>query len=236
VLLERKQLTCGTTWHAAGPGRADCAPRTTCTRLAQYTTYLYASLEQETGQATGFRQTGSVAVATHAARLEELSAAPPWPSALAWRCRPCRRQEIGALWPGVNVSDLVGGVYLPKDGRTNPIDTTQALAKGARSRGARDFRELRGARKSWWTTAERWACARQFGDIARRHGGQLRRHVGRMNSGAKAGTTVPLHAAEHFYIVTEPMEGSALQPAGAARPRWLRLLQGRRGQAAGGLV
>ena len=71
VLLERKQLTCGTTWHAAGlVGQLRATYN--LTRLAQYTTNLYASLEQETGQATGFRQTGSVAIATHAARFEEL--------------------------------------------------------------------------------------------------------------------------------------------------------------------
>ena len=86
VLLERKQLTCGTTWHAAGlVGQLRATYN--MTRLAQYTTGLYAGLEQETGQATGFRQTGSIAIATTPPASRSSSAAPPWPAVLAWRYR-----------------------------------------------------------------------------------------------------------------------------------------------------
>ena len=140
VLLERRKLTCGTTWHAAGlVGQLRATQN--LTRLAQYTTELYAGLERETGQATGFKQVGSIAVAASEARFEELQArrldgallrpggagplAPATPRT-AGRC--CRR------------TDVVGAVYLPNDGQTNPVDTTQALARGARQGGRAHLR------------------------------------------------------------------------------------------------
>ena len=204
VLLERKQLTCGTTWHAAGlVGQLRATYN--LTRLAQYTTNLYASLEQETGQATGFRQTGSIAIATHAARLEELKRGASMAKCFGLEVQTMGPSEIAALWPGVNVSDVVGGVYLPKDGRTNPIDTTQALAKGAKSRGARIFENC-AAQEILVENGKAVGVRTEFGEI---RADMVVNCAGMWahELGAKAGTTVPLHAAEHFYIVTEPMEG-----------------------------
>ena len=204
VLLERKQLTCGTTWHAAGlVGQLRATYN--LTRLAQYTTNLYASLEQETGQATGFRQTGSVAIATNLARLEELKRGASMAKCFGLEVQTLGASEIAALWPGVNVSDVVGGVYLPKDGRTNPIDTTQALAKGAKSRGARIFENC-AAQEILIENGKAVGVRTQFGEI---RADMVVNCAGMWahELGAKAGTTVPLHAAEHFYIVTEPMEG-----------------------------
>ena len=204
VLLERKQLTCGTTWHAAGlVGQLRATYN--LTRLAQYTTNLYASLEQETGQATGFRQTGSVAIATHQARFEELKRGASMAKCFGLEVQTLTPSEIASLWPGVTVSDVVGGVYLPKDGRTNPIDTTQALAKGAKSRGARIFENC-AAQEILVENGKAVGVRTAFGtiraDMVVNCAGMWAHELG-----AKAGTTVPLHAAEHFYIVTEPMEG-----------------------------
>jgi 4-methylaminobutanoate oxidase (formaldehyde-forming) len=204
VLLERKQLTCGTTWHAAGlVGQLRATYN--LTRLAQYTTNLYASLEQETGQATGFRQTGSIAIATHDARFEELKRGASMAKCFGLEVQTLNPAEIAELWPGVYTGDLVGGVYLPKDGRTNPIDTTQALAKGAKSRGAKIFEN---------TAAEEIVVENGKAVGVRTTKGEIRADIvvncagmWAHELGAKAGTTVPLHAAEHFYIVTEPMEG-----------------------------
>jgi 4-methylaminobutanoate oxidase (formaldehyde-forming) len=204
VLLERKQLTCGTTWHAAGlVGQLRATYN--LTRLAQYTTNLYASLEQETGQATGFRQTGSIAIATHAARFEELKRGASMAKCFGLEVQTMGPSEIAALWSGVNVSDVVGGVYLPKDGRTNPIDTTQALAKGAKSRGARIFENC-AAQEILVENGKAVGVRTEFGEI---RADMVVNCAGMWahELGAKAGTTVPLHAAEHFYIVTEPMEG-----------------------------
>ncbi len=204
VLLERKQLTCGTTWHAAGlVGQLRATYN--LTRLAQYTTNLYASLEQETGQATGFRQTGSVAIATHQARFEELKRGASMAKCFGLEVQTLTPSEIASMWPGVTVSDVVGGVYLPKDGRTNPIDTTQALAKGAKSRGARIFENC-AAQEIVVENGKAVGVRTEFGtiraDMVVNCAGMWAHELG-----AKAGTTVPLHAAEHFYIVTEPMEG-----------------------------
>ncbi len=204
VLLERKQLTCGTTWHAAGlVGQLRATYN--LTRLAQYTTNLYASLEHETGQATGFRQTGSVAIATNLARLEELKRGASMAKCFGLEVQTLGASEIASMWPGVNVSDVVGGVYLPKDGRTNPIDTTQALAKGAKSRGARIFENC-AAQEILIENGKAVGVRTQFGEI---RADMVVNCAGMWahELGAKAGTTVPLHAAEHFYIVTEPMEG-----------------------------
>jgi 4-methylaminobutanoate oxidase (formaldehyde-forming) len=204
VLLERKQLTCGTTWHAAGlVGQLRATYN--LTRLAQYTTNLYASLEQETGQATGFRQTGSIAIATNLARLEELQRGASMAKCFGLEVQTLTPSEIASMWPGVTVSDLVGGVFLPKDGRTNPIDTTQALAKGAKSRGARIFENC-AAQEILIENGKAVGVRTEFGtiraDMVVNCAGMWAHELG-----AKAGTTVPLHAAEHFYIVTEPMEG-----------------------------
>ncbi len=204
VLLERKQLTCGTTWHAAGlVGQLRATYN--LTRLAQYTTNLYASLEQETGQATGFRQTGSIAVATNQARLEELKRGASMAKCFGLEVQTLAPSEIASLWPGVRIDDLVGGVYLPKDGRTNPIDTTQALAKGAKSRGARIFENC-AAQEILIENGTAVGVRTEFGEI---RADMVVNCAGMWahELGARAGTTVPLHAAEHFYIVTEPMEG-----------------------------
>ena len=204
VLLERKQLTCGTTWHAAGlVGQLRATYN--MTRLAQYTTGLYAGLEQETGQATGFRQTGSIAIATNAARFEELKRGASMASCFGLEVQTLTPSEVANLWPGVYTGDLVGGVYLPKDGRTNPIDTTQALAKGAKSRGAKIFENTRVEEilvENGRAVGVRTAQGELRADVVINCAGMWAHELG-----ARAGTTVPLHAAEHFYIVTEPMPG-----------------------------
>ena len=204
VLLERKQLTCGTTWHAAGlVGQLRATYN--LTRLAQYTANLYASLEQETGQATGFRQTGSIAVATHAARMEELLRGASMAKCFGLEVQTLSPSEIAAMWPGVHTGDVVGGVFLPKDGRCNPIDTTQALAKGARMRGAKIYEN---------TPVEKILIENGKAVGVRTAGWEIRADMvvncagmWAHELGVQTGTTVPLHAAEHFYIVTEPIAG-----------------------------
>ena len=204
VLLERKQLTCGTTWHAAGlVGQLRATYN--LTRLAQYTANLYASLEQETGQATGFRQTGSMAIATHAARMEELLRGASMAKCFGLEVQTMSPAEIAATWPGVTTEDVVGGVFLPKDGRCNPIDTTQALAKGAKNRGAKIFENTAVEKilvENGKAVGVRTAKGEIRADMVVNCAGMWAHELG-----AQTGTTVPLHAAEHFYIVTEPMPG-----------------------------
>jgi glycine cleavage system aminomethyltransferase T/glycine/D-amino acid oxidase-like deaminating enzyme len=202
VLLERRQLTCGTTWHAAGLVGQLRATRN-LTELAKYTADLYHSLEAETGQATGFKQNGSISVAKTAARMEELRRGLSMGKTFGLRIDELTPGEIKERWPLLEVDDVVGGIFLPKDGQTNPIDTTQALARGAKMRGARIFentcvtqiRVERGRAVGVETDAGYVAA-----DTVVLCGGMWSHALA-----AAAGVAVPLHAAEHFYIVTEPM-------------------------------
>ena len=138
ILLERKQLTCGTTWHAAGLV-AQLRATQNLTRLAQYTTGLYENLEKETGQATGYQQRGSLSIATNQERFEELKRGASMARCFGLDVDVISPERALELWPLLNVDDVVGAVHLPRDGQTNPIDTTQALARGAKMGGAQIF-------------------------------------------------------------------------------------------------
>jgi 4-methylaminobutanoate oxidase (formaldehyde-forming) len=204
LLLERRQLTCGTTWHAAGlVGQLRATYN--LTRLAQYTANLYASLEKETGQATGFRQTGSIAIATHPARMEELLRGASMAQCFGLEVHTMGPADIARTWPGLYTGDVVGGVFLPKDGRCNPIDTTQALVRGAKMRGAKIFENTPVEKiivENGKAVGVRTAQGEIRADMVVNCAGMWAHELG-----AQTGTTVPLHAAEHFYIVTEPMAG-----------------------------
>src|ERR1700677_2632919 len=142
VLLERKQLTSGTTWHAAGlvgPHR----PSINTTQLARYTGDLYRGLEAETGQATGYRQCGSLSLATTPGRMEELKRNASMAKVFGLKVHVVGPQEIRALYPLANLDDVIGGIHIPSDGYGNAVDITQALAKGARQRGAQIFQDTK---------------------------------------------------------------------------------------------
>jgi glycine cleavage system T protein len=204
LLLERRQLTCGTTWHAAGlVGQLRATHN--LTRLAQYTTELYEGLERETGQATGFRQTGSVAVAASEARFEELKRGASMARCFGLEVQILTAGEARERWPLLAIDDVVGAVYLPKDGRTNPVDTTQALARGARMRGARIVEGVKVTgilRAGGRVTGVATEAGEVRADVVVNCAGMWAREVG-----ALADVSVPLHAAEHFYIVTQPIPG-----------------------------
>lgn len=206
LLLERRRLTCGTTWHAAGlVGQLRATQN--LTRLAQYTTQLYEGLERETGQATGFKQVGSIAVAASEARFEELKRGASMARCFGLEVQILSPAAAKERWPLLATEGLVGAVFLPKDGQTNPVDTTQALARGARTGGVRICEDVK-------VTAIRTAHGRVTGvatsegeihaDVVVNCAGMWAREVG-----GWANVSVPLHAAEHFYIVTEPMPGLA---------------------------
>ena len=204
VLLEQRELTSGTTWHAAGLVPQLRATKN-LTNLARYTGDLYEKLEAETGQATGFRRTGSIAVATNKERLEELLRGASMARAFGSSVEVLGGEELREKWPLARVDDVIGGIYLPDDGSTNPVDTTQALARGARARGARIFEETRvsslecdGGRVQGVRTDRGDIQAEVVVNCA----GMWARALGQT-----VGVNVPLHAAEHFYVVTEPVPG-----------------------------
>ncbi len=204
VLLERRDLSCGTTWHAAGlVGQLRSSHN--LTRLASYGAVLYEQLEAETGQATGFRRSGSISVARTKERMIELKRGASMAKCFGVDVELISPAEAGRLWPLMRTDDLAGAVWIPRDGRTNPIDTTLALAKGARNGGATIIENVavtgihrqNGAATGVGTDRGDIAC-----DVVVNCAGMWGREVGRL-----AGVNVPLHASEHFYIVTEPMPG-----------------------------
>ena len=204
VLLERKQLTCGTTWHAAGL-IAQLRATQNMTRLAKYSQELYFGLEEETGVATGFKRNGSMTVALTDERMEELRRSAAMARAFGVEIDEISPSDIGARYPGLKVDDAVGGVWLPKDGQADPVNITQALARGARNFGVKIVQGVK-------VTDIHKADGRVTGvmtdqgpieaDYVVNAGGMWAREIG-----AKAGVAVPLHACEHFYIVTEGIDG-----------------------------
>ena len=202
VLLERQKLTSGTTWHAAGlVGQLRATYN--LTRLARYTCDLYASLEEETGQATGFKRNGSLAVATNDERFEEFKRGASLGRTFGLEIEVVTPKEAREIHPLIDTDQAVGGIYVPNDGQTSPIDTTMALAKGARMGGARILEDVK-------VTAVRQKDGRVTG-VETDHGpieaefvvncaGMWGREVGKM-----AGVSVPLHACEHFYMITDPI-------------------------------
>jgi glycine cleavage system T protein len=204
VLLERRQLTCGTTWHAAGlVGQLRATQN--LTRLAQYTAGLYRSLGEETGQETGFKQRGSLALASTAERFEELKRGASMARCFGLEVEVLTPREAQKLWPLMEVVDLVGAVFLPKDGQTNPVDTTQALAKGAKAGGARIFEETAVTailRRNGAVTGVRTGRGEIAAEVVVACAGMWARDLA-----ASCGVALPLHAAEHFYVVTEPIPG-----------------------------
>jgi len=209
VLLERKQLTCGTTWHAAGLVSM-LWPTPTLTNLAKYCHELYASLESETGQATGYKRIGSVSLARNSERLEELQRTSSMAKVFGVASQMINNQELEALYPGINTEGVIGSLYVEKDGQTNPIDTTMALAKGARALGVQIIENTKvddilldddkaiGVR-----------CAE--GSIKGKKiiltGGLWSREIAK-----KIGIKLPLYACEHYYVVTEAMPKLTSRP------------------------
>jgi heterotetrameric sarcosine oxidase gamma subunit len=204
VLVERKQLTSGTTWHAAGL-ITTLRDSESHTKLAKYTLDLYRSLEAETGQATGIIDTGSIQIAHTPDKAWEMRRGFRLAHSFGVEAYEISAAEVKKMWPLADVSDVVAAFYFPNDVRLNPTDVTQALAKGARSRGVRVFENVK-------VTGVRAAHGRVTGvttsagdieaEVVVNCAGMWARSVGRM-----AGVNVPLQAAEHYYLISEPVAG-----------------------------
>lgn len=213
VLLERKQLTSGTTWHAAGL-IGQLRGNENMTRLAKYSVDLYHRLEAETGIATGIRQNGSITVALTEERREEILRSASLARAFDVEVHEIGREEVQRLYPHVESSDIVSAVHLPGDGQCDPANITLALAKGARSGGVRIAENTIVTavhQRQGRVTGIDWRSGEEGGtittDIVINCAGMWARDLGQM-----AGVGVPLHACEHFYIVTEPIEGLGQLP------------------------
>ena len=204
VLLEQGQLSCGTTWHAAGlVGQLRASE--SGTRLVQYSADLYQRLEAETGLAPGYKQCGGVTVARTEVRMTQLLRTAAAADAFNLECEILTPAAAKDRYPILETSDLVGAIWLPLDGTANPTDVTQSLAKGARMRGAQIFERVRVIGVSTRDGVVTGVQTDQ-GDIEAQIvvncGGQWAKAIGAM-----CGVNVPLHSSEHFYVVTEQIEG-----------------------------
>jgi glycine cleavage system aminomethyltransferase T/glycine/D-amino acid oxidase-like deaminating enzyme len=209
VVLERKQLTCGTTWHAAGLVSM-LWPTPTLTKLAKYSHELYASLEAETGQATGYRRIGSISLARTEERLEELQRTSSMAAVFGVESEFIDNTKLLEMYPGINTEGVIGALYIEKDGQTNPIDTTMALAKGARSHGVKIFENCK---VNHIITEQGTAVgvSSDQGEI-RAKTVVLAAGLWSRNLAAEIGIDLPLYACEHFYVVTDEMEGLTKRP------------------------
>ena len=203
VLLEQGRLSGGTTWHAAGLV-GQLRSYQNLTRLIRYSTELYSKLEAETGLATGWKQCGSLSVARTEERMVLLRRSAAMANAQGVDCEPLSPKQAGEKYPIMRTDDLVGAVWLPGDGKANPADITQALARGARNGGVRSFEKTRvtaidtkDGRVAGVQTTEGAIKA----EIVVNCGGQWARQLARA-----VDVTVPLYSCEHMYIVTEKMD------------------------------
>ncbi len=214
VLLERKQLTSGTTWHAAGL-IAQLRATANMTKLAKYSQELYGNLEEETGVATGFKRVGSITAALTGERLEELHRSAAMARAFGVEVEEISPSEIKQRYEHLNIDGVTGGVYLPLDGQGDPANIALALAKGARQRGATVQERVKVtdiAKNGRRVTSINWqgedgTTGEIETDMIVNCAGMWGHDVGRM-----AGVNVPLHACEHFYIVSEPITGLTQLP------------------------
>ncbi|MBM6400621.1 GcvT family protein [Phycicoccus sonneratiae] len=209
VLLERDRLTSGTTWHAAGLMTCFGSFSETSTRLRLYSRDLYGRLEAETGQSTGFKPVGLVEAAADRDRLEEYRRVATFQRRLGLEVEEVSPAEMAELFPLARTDDLVGGFHVPGDGRVNPVDLTMALAKGARAHGVR---VVEGVRVEQVVTRPRGVVEEVTGvvtdrgtiecDVVVNAAGMWARELAAQN-----GVVVPNQAAEHYYLVTEPIDG-----------------------------
>ena len=204
VLLERHQLTAGTTWHAAGLMVTYGSTSETSTEIRKYTRDLYGRLEAETGQATGFMPIGFIEVASDRDRLEEFRRVAAFNRYCGVDVQEISPREVQQLFPLARVDDIEAGFYVKEDGRVNPVDVTMALGKGARMRGVKIFEGVPATgvlQKNGRVTG----VSTPFGDIQTDYvvncAGLWARELG-----AQSGVAISNQAAEHYYLITEAIK------------------------------
>jgi 4-methylaminobutanoate oxidase (formaldehyde-forming) len=210
VLLERDRLTSGTTWHAAGLMVTFGSTSETSTEMRKYTRALYSRLEEETGQATGFAPIGFIEVAADKDRLEEYRRVAAFNRYCGVDVHEISAREVQELFPLARVDDIEAGFYVREDGRVNPVDVTMALAKGARQRGVKiiegaaviDVLQTRGR-----VSGVRTAAGEIRTEIVVNCAGMWARQLG-----ARSGVTIANQAAEHYYLITEPIPNLPAMP------------------------
>jgi glycine cleavage system aminomethyltransferase T/glycine/D-amino acid oxidase-like deaminating enzyme len=202
VLLERKKLGSGTTWHAAGIV-GQLRESSAQTELSKYSVQLFNELEIETGQATGYKQNGTINLALTDVRMEQLARNHDHAKRMNIATNLLSVEALGEMWPYIDYQGVLGGLQVPSNGQVNPLDVTQALAKGAKQHGARIFENVEATRlvtqhgKIIAVETPQGVIATEKVLLA---GGMWSQRFAKQH-----GVTLPLQAAEHIYIVTEPI-------------------------------
>ena len=203
VLLERDQLTSGTTWHAAGL-IGQIGSSATITKLRNHSLNLYKELEKETGLSTGLKQNGSLTVATTKGRLDELKRQVNTAQLFNIDAREVSNDEISEIYPVINTEDIIGGVFIPKDGQADPVGVTNVLAKGAKQNGAKIIENCL-VKKILTKNNKIGGVETNQGKIECEYivlaSGMWSRQIA-----AEVNVSVPLYPVEHFYILTEPID------------------------------
>ncbi len=221
VLLERTELTAGSTWHAAG-----LLPLFNMSyavgQLHKYSVDLYKTLEEETGQEVGFHVTGNLRLATRRDRMDEYRKYCGTANTIGVPFEIISPAEVKELWPLCEVDDLVGALYHPDDGHIAPVDVTNAMARGARQRGAEIHRQTEVTGVEWRASSQEWVLSTSQGEISCEHvvcaTGNYARQIGRM-----FGLSVPAIPVQHQYIVTDVVpELKAYREAGGKELAVLR--------------
>ncbi|MDC0978654.1 FAD-dependent oxidoreductase, partial [Candidatus Pelagibacter sp.] len=203
ILLERDQLTSGTTWHAAGLV-GQLGATATITKLRKYSLNLYKELEKKTELSTGLKQNGAITVASSKERLQELLRQATSAQLFDVNVEVLNKQKVKELYPVINDKDILGGVYMPEDGQADPVGVTNVLAKAARMEGTQIFEKtpvtkilVKNNKITGVETSEgKIQC--EYVVLAT---GMWSRQIGE-----DIGVSVPLYPNEHFYIITEPMK------------------------------
>ena len=204
VLLEQGQLSSGTTWHAAGL-LGQLRATESGTRLVQYSAGLYGELEAETGLATGLKRCGGVTVARTPDRMVQLRRTAATADVYDLECELLTPAQAFDRYPILETGDLLGALWLPGDATVNPVDVTASLARGARRRGVRVFERTRVtgiSTKRGRVTGVTTDRGPVEADVVVNCAGQWAKAIGLL-----CGVDVPLHSAEHFYVVTEAIDG-----------------------------
>ena len=202
ILLERDQLTSGTTWHAAGLV-GQLGATATITKLRKYSLNLYKELEKKTGLSTGLKQNGAITVASSKERLQELLRQATSAQLFDVNVEVLDKQKVKNLYPAINDQDILGGVYMPQDGQADPVGVTNVLAKAAKMEGVQIF-EKKPATKILVKNNRITGVETLEGKIDCEYvvlaTGMWSRQIGE-----DIGVSIPLYPNEHFYIITEPM-------------------------------
>ncbi len=203
ILLERDQLTSGTTWHAAGL-LGQLGATSVITKLRKYSLDLYKELEKTTGLSTGLKQNGAITVASSKERLQELSRQATTAQLFDVEVEVLDKKKTKELYPGINIEDVLGSVYMPKDGQADPVGVTNVLAKAAKMEGVQIF-EKTPVKKILVKNKKIVGVETNEGKIECEYvvlaSGMWSRQIGE-----DIGVSVPLYPNEHFYIITEPMK------------------------------